>query len=826
MQRLDLLEHWYLKQRDPEKSLDEDCAEAQGWLPATVPGVVQQDLLSQGLIPDPYQQMNESAVQWVGERDWIYRCRFAWTPEHAEQGETMLCFGGLDTVATVWLNGRKILASDNMFVVHRIPVQAHLHAGENELLILFESVLRVGRERETGMKKMPVWNGDSSRVYVRKAQYHYGWDFGPCLLTAGPWQPVWLEHASARIAEFNCPAKISEDLRHAQLPVRIAIEHPERLPLASLELTLYDPDGHVLGETTFARLDDTLQHTFLVERPELWWPHGYGSQSRYRLVAGMCHQGVVIEQRTLQLGLRRLQLLQEDAPGEAGKSFRFEVNNTPIFCGGANWIPADMMLARVSADRYRAYLRQAVDAHMVMIRVWGGGIYETDIFYDICDELGLLVWQDFLFACGIYPAHETFLQSVRSEAECAIRRLRHHPSLALWCGNNEDYDIAGQQGRPLSGPVTESFPARIIYEELLPELCARLDPARPYWPGSPYAGADSNDPDEGDRHVWNVWHRALAPYQEYPKYGGRFVSEFGMVGLPSASAIGQMASPAERYPGSRALDFHFKADQGIRRLAVYLSENVPVPADIVRYTYATQLVQAEALAAALRGWRRQFQGPRHYRCGGALLWQLNDFWPSISWSIIDAELFPKMAYYAVRRALAPLALEIAGDFRGASALWAANNTSAGIAGRVEVRRWSLQGRIEGEEERLVVLAPHQATELGGVGLAVDSSHVLQARLWVSGKLEASASLWSEPLRYLTVSNPELDVEFLPPGELRLLVKAPAKSVWLEAEGHPDWSDNGFDLFPGDAYVIHAMNFTGRLTSIQSLFDLQSARQPG
>lgn len=823
MQRRDLVEHWDLKQRDSAKTLEDDCAASEGWLPATVPGVVQGDLLALGMIPDPFQELNETAVQWVGECDWMYRCRFSWMPGAADDGETVLCFGGLDTFATVWLNGQQILFSDNMFVTHRIPVDAHLRAGDNELLILFESALRVGKAREAERGVLPVWNGDSSRVYVRKAQYHYGWDWGPCLLTSGPWQPIWLEYATARIAELYCQPAVTDNLQDAQFSVHLTIEHPERLPSATLQLFLYDPHGERIGDKTFSHLEDTLQHTFAIEQPALWWPHGYGAQSRYRLVAMLCQANQVIEQQEQQLGVRRLRLLQDGVESEVGTSFRFEVNNTPIFCGGANWIPADLILPRVSAERYRAYLQQAVDAHMHMIRVWGGGIYEADIFYDLCDELGLLIWQDFLFACGLYPAHEAFLHSIRAEAESAVRRLRHHPCIALWCGNNEDYDIARSQRHPISGPVTDAFPARVIYEQLLPEICGQLDPARPYWRGSPYGGSDNNnDLTEGDQHVWDVWHREQAPYQDYPQFTGRFVSEFGMAALPSATSLAEMASAPQRYPGSRVLDFHLKADGGVRRIAVYLSENLRVPADVVLYTYATQVMQAEALAAAYRGWRRQFQGPGHCGCSGALVWQLNDCWPCVSWSIIDDAQFPKMAYYAVRRALAPLTLEIGQESEARSALWAANSTSEEIHGVVQVRRWTLEGHIEGEEERAVVLAPHRTTPLGSSDLTVDPTHILQAQLRVDGVVKARAARWPEPLKYLTLPDPEIAVEHLPDGQLRLLAKTPAKSIWLEGEGRVDWSDNGFDLFPDEPYTIHTSDTMVRLSSMLSLFDLQRA----
>jgi beta-mannosidase len=535
MRRFVLEAGWQFRQHDPGCSLEDNWTAANGWLPATVPGVVHSDLLSLGKIPDPFLEMNETEVQWVGECNWLYLGRFTWSSDDLrEEDEAALCFGGLDTFATVWLNGRRILVSDNMFLPHRVPVQEYLRPGENELRILFESALSKGRSLQAELGETAVWNGDSSRVYVRKAQYHYGWDWGPTLLTAGPWRPVWLEVSPARISRLYAPVELDETLTRAHLPVEIVVESSHRIPGAAVELTVYGPGGQVATRASVPLTDSALVHSLTLENPELWWPNGYGSQPLYRLLVTLLSDGEIIDTQEQRLGIRRLRLVQDEIQGEAGGSFRFEVNNIPIFCGGANWIPADMLLPRVTPDRYRAYLQRAAKAHMQMIRVWGGGIYEAESFYDICDELGLLVWQDFLFACGIYPGHPAFLESVRAEAEAAVERLRYHPCLALWCGNNEDYSLASHLGLPVSGELTQSFPARAIYEELLPEICGRLDPARPYWPGSPYDASGGEDPREGDQHVWNIWNQAMDPYQEYPRYGGRFVSEFGMIGLPSA----------------------------------------------------------------------------------------------------------------------------------------------------------------------------------------------------------------------------------------------------------------------------------------------------
>lgn len=412
MQQFFLNEHWHLKQRDESRDLANDFAAPDGWLPATVPGSVHETLLAAGQIPDPFLGLNEQDVQWVGERDWLYRCEFDASADLIDTGAVALCCDGLDTFATVWLNGSVVLRSDNMFVPQRVPVDAHLQSGRNVLLILFESALRRGKALEAEHGARHVWNGDASRVYVRKAQYHYGWDWGPCLLAAGPWQPVRIE-AGPRIAELHCPPTITDDLSRATFPVHVSVDGAAEANNFDLRLQLFDPDGAQIDEALFPSTN-TVAHTFTVDQPQLWWPNGYGAQARYRLTATLLERGTgeqgpersassahpltpdpyPRDRRELWLGVRRLRLVQEPLADEPGRTFLFEINNTPIFCGGANWIPADSFTTRLTPEAYRVQLQQAADANMVMLRIWGGGIYEADVFYDLCDELGLLVWQD------------------------------------------------------------------------------------------------------------------------------------------------------------------------------------------------------------------------------------------------------------------------------------------------------------------------------------------------------------------------------------------------------------------------------------------------
>lgn len=818
MQIFSLTHHWQLKagsaDRDPARIATEDFSNPQGWLTATVPGVVHQDLIAAGQIPDPFYGLNEREVQWVGERDWLYRCAFEVTSEALAEGALDLCFDGLDTFATVLLNGTPILTSDNMFVPHRLPVKHILKLGANELQILFESALLKGKALEASNGQRRLWNGDSSRLYVRKAQYHYGWDWGPTLLTAGPWRAVRLEAYTARIAEVNCPATVAPDLGTALLPVTVTWTGPSEGVTVRLELG--SPSGQLVA--TAALSGEVGAHTFTVTQPQLWWPNGHGPQPLYTLTAILERQGEILDRHEQRLGLRRLRLVQEPLADEPGATFLFEINNRPIFCGGANWIPADSFTPRLTRERYQQLLQAATEAHMTMLRVWGGGIYEDDVFYDLCDELGLLVWQDFMFACGLYPAHPAFQASVRAEAEANVRRLRHHPSLVLWCGNNEDYQIASSlkaYDENFQGDFTPTpFPARAIYEHVLPEVCAALDPTRPYWRGSPYGGPDANSQVVGDRHTWDIWHGVVAPYQNYPKYEGRFVSEFGMMSFPALKTIEAFAPAEERYPQSRTLEHHNKADGGVRRVATYLSENVRLPNTFSDYVYATQFIQAEALASAYRGWRRRWAGPGRYAVAGALVWQLEDCWPVSSWAIIDSALRVKPAYYAIRRALAPVALGL-GQIMGGAQIWAVNEHQETISARLVLQAWALDGHLVSLEERAVTVLPNQATELGEFRFDVNLQLVLGARLLRENTILARATLWPEPFKYLAL--PEPNIALTRSGEhLTLRAAKPAKGVWLEAGDGIDWSDNLIDLVPNEDYAIRASGLGEQQVNIRWL----------
>ncbi|MFM2057756.1 MAG: hypothetical protein RLY71_2141 [Pseudomonadota bacterium] len=818
-------------QRLADAALFASDASDDSWRAATVPGSVQGDLLAHGLIPDPFIGCNEAEVQWVGERDWCYRLVFEVAADELREQIT-LCFDGLDTFAAVWLDGEWLAESDNMFVPLRLDVSGRLAPGRHVLGLRFDSALRRGRaiEAHHGGPR-PLWNGDSSRLHVRKAPYHYGWDWGPTLLTCGPWQPVRLECADLRIAELASPVTLADDLSHARIDLVLQLDgRADALAGISVEHLLRDPAGAVI-----ARLCEPLRglrHTssLAVAAPQLWWPAGQGAQPLYtletRLLAGdgADHDDapVLIDAQQRRLGLRRLRLVQAPVAGEAGLSFVFEVNGRELFCGGANWIPDDNLLERITPERLRQRVQQAVDAHLVMLRVWGGGLYEMDAFYDACDALGVLVWQDFVFACGLYPAYPAFVASIEAEARAAITRLRHRASLALWCGNNEDYTLAetvGALGPTATGADPTRFEARAIYEQLLPTLCLQLDPGRPYWPGSPYTPPApgtgqprlSQDASCGDRHSWEVWHQLMLPYQRYGELTARFVSEFGLQSHPSRALLEQAIAVEERFPGSRTLQWHNKASSpvgadGHRRLAVYRADTLRCPDTLDAEVYATQFVQAEAMRHAFEAFRRRWQRPGARACGGALVWQLNDCWPVTSWAIIDSSTRVKPAWFVIRRALAPLACAVRRDgAAGTVSAWAVNDGLEPRALQACWQRHALDGTLADEHFEAVTLAAQAVTELAvpaswGVRDRADQPRLATLTLHdATGTQLADAWAWPEPFRAHRFPDPGLrvTVEQRSDGGATLLldVQRPAKGVWIDAP-QAVLDDNFIDLLPG------------------------------
>lgn len=821
---------------------------------ALFPTTIHLDLLHHGKICDPSLDANEAAVQWVGEEAWVYRVKFAGPKEKSAGTRVELVFEGLDTYASILLNAKEIQKTENMYIEYRVDVTDTI-AEENELEILFESTFLIGRKLEkeaeqAGVPTLFCHNGDSSRLQVRKAPYSYGWDWGPTLLTCGPWRPVYLETYTGRISDLSFRVELPESLSRATVTAVAEIEGPGP---DVVEFELFGPDGSVVGvKQIVAVAAGAGQATFEVTAPELWYPIGNGSQPLYTLKARGLRAGTGAEvcSSSKRLGIRRVQLIQRPLKNAPGTSFFFVINNVPIFCRGADWIPADMILPRVTAERYRAWVEFVANGNQNMIRVWGGGIYEDDVFYDACDELGVMVWQDFMLGCGSYPATDKFLKTIEEEVLYNLRRMRHHPSIVLWCGNNEDHMFADKytpeykiEDQDPANWAKTNWPARVIYDKILPAICAKHVPDTPYHPGSPWGGKLSNDTTVGDTHAWGVWMKASEqyPYQDYPKLAGRFVSEFGLKSYPPVRMIEQcITDPEERFPQSRTMDAHMKSSskstwaRDNRTIALYLNDNVRHGFTLEQYVYASQLIQAEAMGYAFNGWRRLWKGPGNEECAGTLVWQLNDAWPSVSWSIGDYQLRPKYAYFSIKRAMAPLTVgvsravvETARDNEVTHVhihketriqVWGSNFTVSDETLDLVLQGFDLTtGKCLWQEKKEVTLMENRSTEVYDEVLSAAAGQtIVSARLLERGKVIARFSDWPQPFRHYNIPKPEIKL-IVKGDEVRVSAPVPVKGLVINInDDDVKFEDNVIDLVPGDEQVIVAKGLNGRDVSCMHL----------
>lgn len=828
------------------------------WLPVqSFPTTVHVELLKQEKIPDPFLGLHEWDVQWVGEVPWAFRTQFAASQAEVSAPNVDIVFDGLDTFATVTLNGHKILETENQFISHRVPVKPLLRQGSNELLITFASAFRKGREAEKVHGKLNLWNGDSSRLHVRKAQYNYGWDWGPVLMTAGPWKPISLETYQARISDVDIRARVSEDLS-ASLDVSFTLSRDDH-SIASVNVR--GPDGSLVTGQSSIQIQQSeakARFKFSAGTYELWYPVGYGKQPLYTVEIEVKDEHGALDSKTQKIAFRRARVVQDKLIDQEGRTFLFEINNIRIFCGGSNWIPADSFLTTMTRDRYRAWLQLLVDGNQNMVRVWGGGIYEADDFYDICDELGILVWQDFMFGCGQYPAYDSFTKSVELEAEQNVKRLRHHPSVVILAGNNEDYQLAESCKLDLDYSDEQSdfrkttFPARYIYERLLPSVTNKLSDIH-YHRSSPYSGygKPTTDRNYGDLHQWNVWHGSQEPWHNWDILSGRFVSEFGMEAYPDIRTVDYWlgGDRSQRYPQSRSVVNHNKADGFERRLELYLVENFKHSFEIESYVYYTQIMQAETLASAYRLWRRNWAGKGREYTAGALVWQINDCWPTTSWAIVDYFLRPKPAYFTIKRELRPYTVGMtrkekktfADDLTAAFftietvlEIWGTNSTLTEKKATLEVTAFDLHSEWTETFTQSAVLAANASTELFKGALPgqptrtkaseVPRTIIVSARLLDSdGAVLGRYSNWPEPFKYISfpeIKDLGLSITVGSDGEsVELSTKKPIKGIVLDVEGDTaKWSDQAIDLVPGDPQVVRAVGLKGRKVKARFLGD--------
>lgn len=627
-----LHDRWTVKLASP--SSGEPSVVVGRAIPARVPGAVHTDLLDAGLIPDPLKDTAENDVQWIGRSDWVYACEFDWTGSDAERVE--LVFEGVDTVADITLNGGSIARVENMHRIYRLEVTDHLIAGSNQLAVHFTAPITEAELRAAASGYPYDLGVVHPYNQLRKMACNFGWDWGPDLATVGLWRPVYLESWSrARLSAVRPLATVVDGV--GIVDVDIEVETAGRDGVVQLEVSARIGEVSVSSTTRQSQRAERLR--LELPDPALWWPRSLGQQNRHRLVVDLLVNGRVIDTWSSLIGFRSI--VNETQADAIGSQWSLVVNDVPMWIRGANWIPDDPFPSRVDTATMRTRIEQACAANVDLLRVWGGGVYESDAFYEICDELGVMVWQDFAFACAAYPETPELWDEVEAEAIDNVTRLVPHPSLILWNGNNENQWLHGRDGwaDDLAGrPWGEGY-----YDDLLPGIVSALDPSRPYWAGSPYSGGEAppNDPAYGTTHIWDVWN--TEDYDHYRAHRPRFAAEFGFQGPPTFATLSESITERPLRPNSPSVVHHQKARDGMAKLRRGLLAHFPEPEAFQDWHFLTQINQARAVSLGVE-WFRSLP-----ECSGSVLWQLNDCWSAISWAVIDGAGRPKPAWYALRR---------------------------------------------------------------------------------------------------------------------------------------------------------------------------------
>ncbi len=794
------------------------------WMPATVPGTVHTDLLNNGLIEDPFYRTNERDQQWIDKADWEYSTHFEVTPAVFHMKNIRLDFQGLDTYADVYLNDSLLLRADNFFRSWKVDAKPWLQEGRNELRIYFHSPIKIGLQKlEAHGYPLPASNDQSENggmgdkrvsVFSRKPGYHYGWDWGPRLVTSGIWEGVELQAWDGLRVEDLYFQQISVTKEKAVLRARFEVRSD-----GDQTATFKVMDGKQMLASAQRDLSPGLQEItldFEIEQPRLWWTKELGEPYLYQL-RGLVETGDKHTSETSHaIGLRDIRIVQE--PDSAGSSFYLALNGVPVFCKGANYIPNDVFIPRVSEAQYQNLIASAVAANMNMLRVWGGGFYEKDLFYELCDQNGILVWQDFMFACSMYPGDSAFLENVRLEAVDNVRRLRNHASIALWCGNNE-IDVAwanfeesrgwGWKQQYNSGQRTEIWAAYdTVFHHILPEAVGAESPGSFYWPSSPYMGEGKHatyDSGAGDIHYWGVWH-GEQPFSDFRKYIGRFMSEYGFQSFPEFSTVKKYTLPEDWNIESEVMAAHQRSGIGNLRIRSYMEQHFRVPERFEDQLYVGQLLQAEAIKEAIEAHRIAMP-----YCMGSLYWQINDCWPVASWSGMDYYQNWKALHYAVKNAFEPVLLAAQADSFSCK-IYGISDLMAEKKARLLVEQLDFEGRVLAEWSREVVLPERASVLLDSIGLDVLrskaplSGSVLRLRL-LEGEQELHSSLvWLLPPKDLDLpAEPGISLKLeLGADQWLIAVRSEklAKNVylqWEDAEGF--FSENYFDLLPGTVKKI-------------------------
>lgn len=801
-------------------------ADNETWHSAHVPGSVYADLMADGTMPNPFWRENELDAFERMKKDYVYQRTFTVSEAQLAHAHVELVCEGLDTLAHVSLNGREIAFADNMHITWVWDVKEQLHAGENTLEIRFDSpILYCAKKAE----EAPGWESSDATPgfrHLRKAHCMFGWDWGPRLPDAGIWRPIFLRTWDTVRLENALMLQAHHD---GVVDVTI---RPEIAGESAWSAEITAPDGEVLTlpETT------ATEQVITIEHPQLWWPNGLGKQPLYRVTVRLATG----DTRVWRIGLRTMTVSREK--DEWGEEFCHVVNGVKVFAMGADYIPEDNILARVTPERTRRLLEDCKAANFNAIRVWGGGYYPDDAFYDICDELGLLVWQDLMYACAFYDLTPDFERSIRVETQQNIARLRHHASLALICGNNEmEMFMAGANSALINHRTWEfvpTYPHHItdyvkMFEYILPAIVKETAPQTYWWPASPSSGGNfdaPNDENRGDNHYWDVWH-GEKPFTEYRKFFFRYASEFGFQSFPCLKSVEQFTLPDDRNIFSRVMERHQRNQAANGKILSYLSQTFRYPNSFDDLLYASQLMQAEAIRYGVEHWRRN-----RGRCMGAIIWQLNDIWPVASWASIDYYGRWKALHYAAKRFFAPVMIsaEEEGELsqnpkineyhpaplEKSFRLNVCNETLRDVTGEVV---WALRapdGEIVRQNQQTLTIPAMSAKWLDKVDCADASltGHYVSFAFVVDDvALSEGTCIFCAPKHFEFV-NPRLTVETR--GDTLVVTShAYAKQVWLESEDADLLlDDNAFDMNPGTK-VVRVVRGTAEKVRVRSVWDL-------
>ena len=812
--RKELNEGWKFKQ-----------ARLSNWYPATVPGVVHTDLMDNKILEDPFFRLNERGMQWIDKEDWIYQTTFQLTPEMMGRENIDLIFKGLDTYADVYLNEKKILEANNMFREWKTSIKPDLKPGENVLKIYFHSPIKVDIPKWDALPYQYEAGNDQSEnggvfnkkvsVFARKAGYHYGWDWGPRLVTSGIWRPVYVEAwDNARINDvFIRQPEVSKS--RASLIGEVEILADKEIDQANVTITEAASGRVLAGQTVSLQKGiNKISLPFSIKSPKLWWSNGLGEPHLYSFRTDLTVNNQTSDAWTEEVGLRSLKIINR--PDKDGKTFYVELNGIPVFAKGANYIPQDNFLPRVTPGQYEKTILDAANANMNMLRIWGGGTYESDLFYQLCDRYGILVWQDFMFACSLYPAEGELLENIRQEAIDNVKRLRNHACIALWCGNNECNDAwfnwGWQKRYKAQNPEYEQKIWKQFndqYNVTLPQVVEEYAPESFYWPSSPFARYDGGSDDRnGDRHYWEVWH-GKKPIEMYNKERSRFFSEYGFQSFPEFESVKRYAPRQEDWDiYSEVMMSHQRGGMHANELIeTYLLNEYRKPRNFEAFLYMNHVLQGDAIKTAIEAHRRDMP-----YCMGTLFWQHNDCWPVASWASRDYYGRWKAQHYFARKAYRDILVSPIADEDGQLKVQIVSDRHKACNGRLEVKVMKLTGEVLNSYKRNVIVDANSSKALFSVPLDEALKGVRKEDVFIHAVLLTDKGNSNYTNNYFLVKQKEVNypkaqlatsVQPIEGGfEVTLSSDNFARAVFIATgDANSSFSDNYFDILPGSSVKV-------------------------